>query len=99
MLPNRNFHIQMAIKINRQWPVCLPVVTTNAGGLSEINIQGETGYMGEVGDVKTMGKQALIILEDPEVLKQFKERAAAHARKYDIQHIVPIYEKLYERFL
>jgi N-acetyl-alpha-D-glucosaminyl L-malate synthase BshA len=77
----------------------VPVITSNAGGLSEINIQGETGYLGEVGDVKTMGQQAIKILEDPEVLKQFKERAAAHAMKYDIQHIVPVYEKLYERFL
>jgi len=77
----------------------VPVVTTNAGGLSEINVQGETGFMGEVGDVKTMGQEAIKILEDPAVLKQFKERAAAHARKYDIQHIVPIYEELYKRFL
>jgi len=77
----------------------VPVVTSNAGGLTEINIPGETGYLGDVGDVKTMGQQALKILEDPEILKQFKERAAAHARKYDIQYIVPIYEKLYERFL
>ncbi len=77
----------------------VPVITTNAGGLSEINIHGETGYMGDVGDVKTMGEQAIKILTDNEVLKQFKQRAAAHARQYDISNIVPLYEKLYERFL
>jgi N-acetyl-alpha-D-glucosaminyl L-malate synthase BshA len=77
----------------------VPVVTSNAGGLTEINIPGETGYMADVGDVKTMGQQALKILNDPAVLKQFKERAAAHAMKYDIGKIVPLYEKLYERFL
>ena len=77
----------------------VPIVTTNAGGLSEINIPGETGYMGDVGDVKTMGQQAIKILRDNVVLKQFKVRAAAHARKYDIANIIPEYEKLYERFL
>jgi N-acetyl-alpha-D-glucosaminyl L-malate synthase BshA len=77
----------------------VPVVTSNAGGLTEINMPGETGYMGDVGDVKTMGQQAIKILRDENVLKQFKEKAAAHARKYDISNIVPLYEKLYERFL
>jgi N-acetyl-alpha-D-glucosaminyl L-malate synthase BshA len=77
----------------------VPVITTNAGGLGEINIPGETGYMGDVGDVKTMGEQAIKILQNDDILKQFKDRAAAHARKYDIHHIVPEYEKLYERFL
>jgi glycosyltransferase involved in cell wall biosynthesis len=77
----------------------VPVVTSNAGGLSEINVQGETGYLCDVGDVNAMGQHALKILEDPEILKQFKQRAAAHARKYDIHQIIPVYEKLYERFL
>lgn len=77
----------------------VPVVSTNAGGLGEINIDGVTGYMSDVGDVESMSKQALSILSDDATLKQFKERAAAHARKFDISHIVPIYEKLYERFL
>ncbi|HEX5652469.1 MAG TPA: N-acetyl-alpha-D-glucosaminyl L-malate synthase BshA [Chitinophagaceae bacterium] len=77
----------------------VPVISTNAGGLSEINIEGETGYLANVGDVDTMSKQALSILKDDKTLKGFKERAAAHARKYDISNIVPIYEKLYTRFL
>jgi N-acetyl-alpha-D-glucosaminyl L-malate synthase BshA len=77
----------------------VPVVTTNAGGLSEINIPGETGYMADVGDIKTMAHQAIDILKDNDVLKQFKERAAAHARKYDIHNIIPEYEKLYKKFL
>ena len=77
----------------------VPVVSTTAGGLKEINIHGETGYMAEVGDIKTMSEQSLSILRDDEILKGFKERAAAHARKFDIHYIVPHYEKLYERFL
>jgi len=77
----------------------VPVVSTNAGGLKEIMIQGETGYMADIGDVKTMSRYALEILQNDEVLKVFKTKAAAHAKKYDISNIIPIYEKLYERFL
>lgn len=77
----------------------VPVVSTNAGGLSEINIDGVTGYMANVGDIAAMSQQALSILKDDKILKKFKEKAAVHAMKYDIANIVPIYEKLYERFL
>lgn len=77
----------------------VPVVSTNAGGLREINVDGETGYMGNVGDVAHMSEMALKILKDDKTLKGFKERAAAHARKYDISNIVPVYEALYEKFL
>ena len=77
----------------------VPVVSTNAGGLREININGETGYMANVGDVATMSQQSLSILKEDKILKAFKERAAAHAKKFDIHTIVPEYEKLYERFL
>lgn len=76
----------------------VPIITTNVGGLSEINIPGETGFMADVGDIETMGKQAISILEDDAVLKQFKIRAAAYARNYDIHNIVPQYEALYNRF-
>lgn len=77
----------------------VPVVSTNAGGLGEINIPGETGYMSDVGDVASMSQQALSILKDDKTLQRFKEKAADHAKKFDIKNIVPIYEKLYERFL
>lgn len=77
----------------------VPVVSTNAGGLKEININGQTGYMANIGDIATMSNDAISILKDDKTLKGFKERAAAHARKYDIHHIVPAYEKLYEQFL
>ena len=53
----------------------------------------------DIGDVKAMGQQAVKILRDNEVLKQFKVRAAAHARKFDISNIIPLYENLYEKFL
>ena len=77
----------------------VPVVSTNAGGLTEINIHGETGFLGNVGDVETMSKYAVQILKEGSILNGFKEKAAAHAKKFDISNIVPLYEKLYERFL
>ncbi len=77
----------------------VPVISTNAGGLAEINIPGETGYLSEVGDVENMSRQALSILKDEDTLAGFKQRAAQHARKFDIHNVVPLYEKLYEKFL
>lgn len=77
----------------------VPVISTNAGGLSEINIPGETGYMANVGDVETMSSQALSILKDDKTLDVFKEKAAANAKNFDIHTIVPVYEALYGRFL
>jgi glycosyltransferase involved in cell wall biosynthesis len=77
----------------------VPVVSTNVGGLSEINIPGVTGFMANVGDIETMSKQALNILSDDSTLNDFKQRSRDHAKKYDIHNIVPYYEKLYERFL
>ena len=76
----------------------VPVISTNAGGLSEINIHGETGYLADVGDVATMSQFALSILSNDNTLAEFKKRAAAHAKKFDIGNIVPIYENLYRRF-
>jgi len=77
----------------------VPVVSTNAGGLKEIIVQGETGFMSDVGDIESMSKQALSILKDNKILQSFKEKAAEQARKFDIHNIIPVYEKLYERFL
>ena len=77
----------------------VPVISTNAGGLPEIAIQGETGYLNDVGDIYGMSDNAIKILEDEAVLKQFKANAAAHAKNFDIHRIVPQYEALYNRFL
>lgn len=77
----------------------VPVVSSNAGGLTEVNIDGVTGFMADIGDVKTMSTRAIEILHDDEILKGFKQRASQHAKQYDIHHIVPLYEQLYERFL
>jgi len=77
----------------------VPVVSTNAGGLGEINISGQTGYLADIGDVKTMSQLSLSILKDDKTLQEFKTRAAQYAKEYDIARIVPQYEELYQRFL
>jgi len=77
----------------------VPVISTNAGGLPEIMIQGVTGFMGNVGDVDTMSRQAIEILQNDDRLQEFKNNAAQQANSFDIKNIVPLYEKLYDEVL
>jgi N-acetyl-alpha-D-glucosaminyl L-malate synthase BshA len=77
----------------------VPVVSSNAGGLPEINIHGETGYLAPVGAINEMADFAFEILKDDATLAGFKQRAYEQACRFDIQHIVPMYEELYERVL
>jgi N-acetyl-alpha-D-glucosaminyl L-malate synthase BshA len=74
------------------------VISSNAGGLGEINIEGKTGYTADVGDVATMSEKAIHLLKDDILLKAFKHNALEQAKLFDIHHIIPIYEKLYSRF-
>ncbi len=76
-----------------------PVVSTNTGGLPEIIIAGENGFMGNVGDIDGMSRYAKQILKDDEVLARFRENARTQARRFDISNIVPQYEELYEKFV
>jgi N-acetyl-alpha-D-glucosaminyl L-malate synthase BshA len=77
----------------------VPVISSNAGGIPEININGETGYLSAVGDVEDMAKNAIHILENEARLKQFKKNAFAQAKKFDIKNILPKYEAYYERII
>ncbi len=77
----------------------VPVISSNAGGLSEINIQGKTGFMSNVGDFEDMAKNAIYILEDEARLKQFKANALAHAKTFDIKNILPLYEAYYNKVI
>lgn len=77
----------------------VPVISTNAGGLPEINIHGETGFLSNVGDVEDMCRHAIALLSDDQLLAKFKTAAFKQANKFDIQNIVPKYEALYDRFL
>lgn len=74
----------------------VPVVSTNTGGLPEINIDGVTGFLSNVGDTDNMAKQAIHILSDDERLQQFKKAAIHHARSFEKKRIIPMYEELYQ---
>jgi len=77
----------------------VPVISTNTGGLPEVNKHGFSGYLADVGDVESMGEFALKILSDEKVLADFKENARKMASKFDIDAIVPLYEEVYEKAL
>ncbi|QSE97353.1 N-acetyl-alpha-D-glucosaminyl L-malate synthase BshA [Fulvivirga lutea] len=74
----------------------VPVISTKAGGIPELNIQGKTGFLSKVGDVEDMTKNALYIL-DPANLPEFKKNALNRAKEFDISRILPLYENLYEK--
>ncbi len=74
----------------------VPVVSTNAGGIPELNLDGVTGTTSEIGDVEDMVKNALYILQD-ENLPRFKAAARARAEEFAVENIVPLYEACYQR--
>lgn len=75
----------------------VPVISSNSGGLPEVNFDGISGYLSDVGDVDSMAKNALKILSDDATLKQFKENALQTAKQFDIENILPMYEDLYHK--
>ncbi|TXB61756.1 N-acetyl-alpha-D-glucosaminyl L-malate synthase BshA [Phaeodactylibacter luteus] len=77
----------------------VPVISSNVGGLPEVNIHGSTGYLSEVGDVEDMAKNALAILKDESQLREFRKNALAQAKRFDIDNILPQYEAYYEEIV
>ncbi|MGY8946020.1 MAG: N-acetyl-alpha-D-glucosaminyl L-malate synthase BshA [Flavobacteriales bacterium] len=73
----------------------VPVISSNAGGLSEINIHGETGFLTSANDIESMSNYAISILKDSITLEEFKSRAYKKAEEFDIKKIVPVYEEIY----
>lgn len=74
----------------------VPVISTNSGGLPEVNVQGVSGYLSDVGDIEDMSKNAIHILSDASRLETFKTNARKEAQKFDLHQIVPQYEAIYE---
>ena len=74
------------------------MISSDAGGLNEININGVTGFTSPVGDVAEMSKNAIDLLQDETKLKAFKHNALKEAKLFDIHHIIPKYEALYRKF-
>jgi N-acetyl-alpha-D-glucosaminyl L-malate synthase BshA len=77
----------------------VPVITSNAGGLPELNINGVTGFMDNVGDIDGMAEHAIFILKDDIRLKEFKEGALKRANEFDLSLILPVYEDYYREII
>ncbi len=77
----------------------VPIISSNTGGLPELNVQGVTGFLSNFGDVEDMAKNAIHILEDPKRLAEFKENALSRAKEFDLSRILPIYEQFYKEVL
>ncbi len=77
----------------------VPVISSNVGGLPEVNIDGKTGYLSDLGDVEAMAANAIRLLKDDELHQQFRENALEQAKRFDIDNILPQYEAYYEYIL
>jgi L-malate glycosyltransferase len=77
----------------------VPVVSSNTGGIPEVNEHGFSGFLANVGDVATMADQAYPILSSDETLQGFRERALVRAHHFSLKEVLPVYEELYESVL
>jgi L-malate glycosyltransferase len=77
----------------------LPVISSDAGGIPELNIQGKTGFLSKVGDIDDMAKNSVYMLEDEDRLTEFKKNAHKRAKKFDINKIMPLYENYYLKII
>jgi N-acetyl-alpha-D-glucosaminyl L-malate synthase BshA len=77
----------------------VPVISSNAGGLPEVNIHGVTGYLSDIGNIDEMAQNAIHILSNDDVLAKFRTNALAQAKKFDITNILPQYEQYYQTIL
>ena len=97
LLPSETESFGLAALEAMAWSV--PVISSNSGGLPEVNFDGDSGYLSDVGNVDEMAKNALKILSNNETLATFKENALAVAKQFDIKNILPLYEELYANAL
>ncbi len=95
LLPSETESFGLAALEAMAWRV--PVISSNSGGLAEVNLDGISGYLSDVGDLKDMASNALKILKDEEILKTFKDNALSVAKQFDIKNVLPLYEALYQK--
>ncbi len=76
-----------------------PVISTNSGGLPEVNIQGVTGFLSNVGDTDDMAKNGIYILKDLDRLHQFKQNALDQAKQFSLQNVLPAYKEVYKEVM
>ena len=97
LLPSETESFGLAALEAMAWSV--PVISSDSGGLPEVNIDGVSGFLSPVGDVNSMATNALSILENQETLATFKANALKVAKTFDIKNILPLYEDLYRKVL
>ncbi len=73
----------------------VPVISSNAGGISEVNAEGFSGYLADIGDVETMVARAIALLKDDQLHAQFKKQAKQQASKFSLERIIGKYETIY----
>jgi N-acetyl-alpha-D-glucosaminyl L-malate synthase BshA len=95
LLPSETESFGLAALEAMAWGV--PVISSNSGGLPEVNFEGVSGYLSDVGNVDEMAENALKILSDENVLCEFKKNALSVAKKFDIKNILPLYVDLYKK--
>ncbi len=93
LLPSETESFGLAALEAMAWSV--PVISSNSGGLPEVNFDGISGFLSNVGNVDEMAENAITILSNNQTLKTFKENALSIAKQFDIKNILPLYETLY----
>ncbi|WP_396166728.1 N-acetyl-alpha-D-glucosaminyl L-malate synthase BshA [Flavobacterium sp.] len=97
LLPSETESFGLAALEAMAWSV--PVISSNSGGLPEVNFEGVSGYLSDVGNVDEMAENAIKILSNKETLTAFKENALSVAKQFDIKNILPLYESIYQKAL
>jgi L-malate glycosyltransferase len=95
LLPSETESFGLAALEAMAWSV--PVISSKSGGLPEVNFEGISGYLSEVGNIDEMAENALKILADTTTLNKFRENALSVAKQFDIKNILPLYEALYQK--
>jgi N-acetyl-alpha-D-glucosaminyl L-malate synthase BshA len=95
LLPSQTESFGLAALEAMAWSV--PVISSNSGGLPEVNFDGVSGYLSDKGNVDEMAQNALKILKDTTTLNEFRKNALAVAKQFDIKNILPLYEELYQK--
>jgi N-acetyl-alpha-D-glucosaminyl L-malate synthase BshA len=95
LLPSETESFGLAALEAMAWSV--PVISSNSGGLPEVNFDGVSGYLSPVGAIDEMAENALKIVSNEETLKSFRKNALNVAEKFDIKNIVPLYENIYQK--
>ena len=79
--------------------VGVPVISSNTGGIPEVNLEGETGYLSNVGNVEEMAENAIYLLKNESLFQQFRLNALKRAKVFSLKNVLPLYEDIYDRLV